>query len=237
MRILALYNAHNMPGRQDATGAFIPESINFAKFHQANGHTVERVGYDNLLVPKQLRRERFLALIERAAPFDAFVYFGHGLRSSLPSPSVDAAHVPQLAKLLASKAADPKKFIVVLYACSTGETPSALARVHALENGEGGFADKLRDELLAAGVTGGWVDGHTIAAHTTQNAYLRRFLLDPAVKDFGGDWLVAPKSPAWARWRERLHTPWREDPFRFEFPFMDAAAVRAACLAPKKKEA
>lgn len=223
MRILVIHNTKDTPGHDgDAHGAFVPESILFAKHRQALGDIVERIGFDNLL-PLTKRPSAFMDLIEKAQPFDAFVYLGHGLRSSLSSAQIGPAQRPAFVKLLAKKAISKTKLVVTLFACSTGETP----RMSKSTNGDDGFADLLRDDLEVQGFSEGWVDGHTIAAHATMNPYLRRFDLGPG-SNVGGDWLVAPTSPLWERWRARLKAPAKTDPFRFDFPYLSAEQIRAS---------
>jgi hypothetical protein len=221
MDILVVHNTQNTHGN-DASGAFIPEAVNFKKYRATLGDRVTLVGFDNLL-PKAARTAAFLRIVAEAAPFHAFVYLGHGLRNSLSSANIAGPNRTKLAKLLATKAIDKSRLYVTLYACSTGETTTKQA------DGEGGFADRLRDDLVDLGITGGWVDGHTCAAHATQNPYLRRFAIDAAEKDGGGDWVVDPKSAEWPRWRERLNAKWRDDPFRFVMPYMPIPAIRDAC--------
>lgn len=223
MKILVVHNAYNSPGHEnDAGGAFIPEAINFAKHRKALGDDVTLRAFDNLMSAVE-RPKAFLGIVEQAPAFDAFVYLGHGLRNSMSSANISGANRTKLAKLLAEKALDKKHLVVTLYACSTGETTTKQA------DGEGGFADRLRDDLVDAGITGGWVDGHTIAAHATMNPYLRRFTISAAEKDGGGDWVIEPNTHGWATWRARLKAKWRDDPFRFDFPYMTLAQIRAVC--------
>lgn len=223
MRILVIYNSKNTPdGGNDANGAFIPEAILFERRRKALGDTVQRIPFDNLL-PTRQRAAAFLGLMEKADAFDVFVYLGHGLRNSLVSAQIGAAQRPDFCRLLQKKAIDKTRMVVTLYACSTGETPRTIRG----PNGDGGFADLLRDDLEALGFTSGWVDGHTTAAHATNNPYTRRFDLGPE-SNIGGEWLVEPKSPDWERWRARLKARAKDDPFRFDFPYMTAAEIRAA---------
>lgn len=221
MQILAVHNTENTPPKHfnDAGGAFIPESYNFRKYRESQGDVVERVGFKNT-APFAERRAQVYSAIEKAEPFDCFAYFGHGLRNSLSSASIDQPHRREFTNLLMKKARS-KRLIVIFYACSTSETTTREA------DGEGGFADRCRDDLTAGGFIG-HVDGHTTAAHTTQNPKVRRFVMDPN-DTIGGEMLVDPTSPEYRRWKARLNSKWRDDPFRFMFPFMDAAAVRAAC--------
>ena len=84
MRILALYASKNAHGN-DARGAFIPQATLFARARRAAGDEVELVPFDPTIADRARRRAAFLALIEQAKPFDAIAYFGHGLRTGLPS--------------------------------------------------------------------------------------------------------------------------------------------------------
>lgn len=220
-RILILHASANSPGHgNDAGGAFIPEAINFAKYRTSLGDTCTRVPFDNLTPDKRKRGDAFLAAIRAAQPFDAFVYLGHGLRNSMSSAAIDQTRRGELVDALASKA-DRGSLVVTLYACSTGETTTGAV------DGEGGFADRLRDDLAALRLSG-WVDGHTCAAHATQNPYVRRFVVGHK-GNVGGEWLVDPASKEWKRWRDRLNAKWRDDPFRFVFPYLSGADVLEAC--------
>jgi len=225
MNILVLHASVNSHGH-DATGAFIPEGINFNKHRTSKGDTVQLIPYDNSLAPGK-RLEPFLKLIENANPFDAFVYLGHGLRNGLPSVGMTQANRKKFTDLLIKKAKNKKSLYVTLYACSSAETTTGQV------GGEGGFADKIRDDLVDAGFTQGWVDAHSVAGHATQNSMLRRFYLSKEQAASGGTWLVAPGSPEFAQWRKKLNSKWKDDPFRFDFPYMTAAEVLAACTKSK----
>ncbi len=223
MNILVIHNSQNAHGH-DAEGAFIPEAVLFERHHKALGNTVERVPFQNNLHPP-LRIRAFLKAIADAKPFDAFVYLGHGLKNGLPSAGLTNRDIPQLVTALLSKAKDPKKLIITLYACSTAGAPGANRNAN---DGEGGFADRLRDALAAKGMTEGWIDGHTLPAHATTNPYTRRFPMDaPTIN--GGEWIVEPKTALWKRWEERLHAKAAVDPFRFDFPYMTIEQIHAAC--------
>lgn len=221
MRILSLYASKNQHGN-DATGAFIPQAIGFAKARRAAGDVVEHVPFDPTIVDRAARRRAFLGAIEAAQPFDALVYFGHGLRTGLPSAGITMATLPALVAAIRRKAS--KRLIVTLYACSTAGAPG---RDRDKLEGDGGFADELRDALSVAGHVG-WIDAHTVAGHTTVNRMTRRFYLDGVARGTGGAWLVAPGSPEWAAWGRAL----KADPsFRFGFPFLTASELHAR-LAP-----
>ena len=217
MRNLALYASVNAHGN-DAKGAFIPQATLFAKHHRAAGHVVELVPFDPTIAVRAKRRAAFLAIIAASSSFDAIVYFGHGLRTGLPSAGFTLEQIDELAGAIHAKAS--KRLIVTLYACSTA---GAIGRDRDKLEGDGGFADELRDRLSVLGHTG-WIDAHTTAAHTTINLYTRRFYLDGIAKATGGAFIVAPGSPEWKSWHGALKT---DAPFRFGFPFMTATDILA----------
>lgn len=223
MNILVLHASKNSANHgNDAGGAFIPEAINFNKHRTTLGDKVTVVPYDNNL-PQGKRLESFLKLIEDAEPFDAFVYLGHGLRNGLPSAGVTQASRKRFTDLLVKKSKSKTKLIVTLFACSTAETTTGQP------GGEGGFADKVRDDLVVAGFTEGWIDAHPVPGHATQNSKVRRFYVSTEEASKGGTWLVAPGSPEFPKWKEKLNSKWRDDPFRFDFPYMTATQILHAC--------
>ena len=221
MNILVLHASENTHDN-DAGGAFIPEAINFNKHRTAQGDTVQVIPFKNSL-PQGKRLDEFLKLIDGANPFDAFVYLGHGLRNGLPSAGLTQASRKRFTDLLIKKAKNKKSLYVTLFACSAAETTTGQP------GGEGGFADKVRDDLVDAGFTQGWIDAHSVPGHATQNSMLRRFYLSKEQEASGGSWLVAPGSPEFAQWRKKLNSPWKKDPFRFNFPYMTATQVLAEC--------
>ena len=113
------------------------------------------------------------------------------------------------------------QFRVVLYCCSTAE--DGLAATDDLApgtGGEGGFADKLADELWFLGVDVE-VYGHVTAGHTTRNPYVRRFT-GSGNHAKGGEWLVQPKTPYWSKWVKLLTTK-----YRFDYPFESQAQIES----------
>lgn len=176
-RALALHATKNTGGKSDASGAFVPEAVHFAKHHACY-----RVGFDNTL-GATARRAFVEDTIRKHRDLEVVALFCHGLRRSLQT-----GHDMQTVARLASAIADASgpHVIVALYACSTGAT-------------ETGFAATLRDELAERGKTG-HVDSHTNAAHTTRNPFVRRFVMG----EREGDWVVEPGSREWKAWRASL---------------------------------
>jgi len=221
MNILVLHASENSHGN-DAKGAFIPESVFLNRTRTEAGDKVQVFPFKNSLAgPK--RFEEFCKLIDQAEPFDAFVYLGHGLRNSLPSANVTQANRKKFTDLLVKKAKNKKKLIVTLFACSTAETTTGQP------GGEGGFADKVRDDLVAAGFTQGWIDAHPVPGHATQNSLVKRFYISADEAAKGGSWIVAPGSPEFSKWKQRLNSPYKKDPFRFMFPYLTATEILNEC--------
>ena len=225
MNILVLHASENTNGVNDATGAFVPESVFFNKHRTAKGDVVQVFPFKNTL-PQAKRFAEFCKLIEGANDFDAFVYLGHGLRNSLPSAGVTQGNRKTFTDLLIKKSKNKKKLYVTLFACSTAETTTGQP------GGEGGFADKVRDDLVAAGMTEGWIDAHPVPGHATQNSLVKRFFVTPEEAPKGGVWLVAQGTPEFTNWKKRLNSKWKDDPFRFDFPYLTQAEVLTEC---KKK--
>lgn len=201
MTILVLTADRDMPGRHDYRGAFQPEADAFVAKH---GGTIVRIDQSQ---PAAGRFRQCLHAIEEHQP-DVLVYCGHGLRRSLPQLGASLGNLASFAAALALGGTAP---LVVLYACSAADGVAP--------GGEGGFCDGLRDALCNAEATGCRVLGHATAGHATRNPYVRAFTQASAL---GGEWLVAPGSPRWSRWRNAL-----QGPLRLEFPFLTAAELAA----------
>lgn len=211
MRAIALYAGYNLPGRRDSSGAFKPEAIRFAELHGTKAQD-----FDNRLgnVARSRAVENLITTLGTAlgGEVELIALFCHGWRAGLQTGH-RLRTVRGLADAIARSSAPHVR--VVLYACSTGAAPNNEP------GGEGGFADTLRDALVARGCRGGWVDAHTKPGHTTKMPYLRRFLIEESVK--GGEWVVEPVKPPWARWKRQL----KSTDLRFRFPFETSANVRA----------
>jgi len=235
VNLLALHASVNKsPLVNDAKGAFIPQAQVFAKIHTAAGHTVTRVPFANDLLPAA-RKKAFYDAIRAAKGLDGFAYFGHGLRTSLPSAGLQLSDIPELAKLLAAATnPDTRTLRIALYACSAAASPLRVVvrtddeGVYGGEgSGDGGFADLLRDALAQLKIKG-HVDAHINAGHTTTNPYVKRFVSDGEHTGVGGEWLVSPKdAKLFKAFRKKLTD---DRTFRMNFTFMEADAVRAALV-------
>lgn len=199
--ILVLTADRDTPGRHDWRGAFQPEADAFIAKH---GGKLVRIDQG------QAQAGRFrqtLQAIEEHQP-DTLVYFGHGLRRSLPQLGAGLGNIASIAGALALGSTGP---LVVLYACSAADGVAP--------GGEGGYCDALRDALCNAEATGCRVVGHSTAGHCCRNPYVREFT---STTTLGGAWLVAPGSPRWARWVKAM-----QGPMRFEFPHLSRAEIEA----------
>ena len=205
MTTLVLTADRNTIGRHDWVGAFDPEARAFMDVH----------GGVRVQIPQALtarcRFEAALRAVEEHRP-DVVAYFGHGLRRQLPQLGMGLHEAAAFGAAIAANATGAR---VVLYACSAADGTGP--------GGDGGFCDALRDALIGLGAVSSQVDGHSNGGHTTRNPYVRRFNVRTNV---GGDWIVAPGTPLWARWRAALMGP-----MRFRYPFLTAAEI-AAELAP-----
>lgn len=204
MTVLAITGDRNHR-RSDFTGAFLPESNAFRKLH---GGIVVRV---NLASSAVAMRRTVLDAIANHRPSHVAI-FCHGYTTGLQL-GFRRVHAAELAKALASVRCER----VTLYACSTGGGPGA--------GGDGGFADRLRDEMCKVGLVGCRVDAHDRAGHTTRLPYVRRFEgMDSPTGGAGGYYLVAPGSELWRSWVRAL----RDTDLRFRFPAMLTADVHRA---------
>lgn len=171
----------------------------------------------------QARRQQVLDILDGySGPLLRVVSFVcHGYRNgvqlgfSIRNASERAA-TDELLDLLATKCRGD--IVMPLYACSTGSSAPGESE------GEGGFADYLRDGLCSRGLTYCRVDGHTEVADAVSCPHVRRFEGDGGSSaGDGGQWVVDPASELFASWRRAL----RETDMKYRFPLMKAAAVRA----------
>lgn len=192
---IAIYPAHDSPGKRDSAGAFRPEARAFARLH---GGRV--CSFDNRKPPK----ERLVEVIDllRGQRADVVAFFCHGLRNSIQvGANIRNAHV------LAAALRDVGATTVPLYACDTARDNDGQRDDDMAEGpgGEGGFASALSAALSEARVF-----GHTVTAHATKAPHVREF-----IGGGNGEWLVTPGSPWWLTWKRALH---EDAGFRLSFP-------------------
>lgn len=201
MILLVLPNRNSI--RNDYGGGFYPWARLFQERHES---TMVRFDLDR---SKAVRRRDVLIAIDQFKP-DTICFFTHGLRKSLPQLGWTTENCAELASAIRKHATGPR---IVLYSClaGAGEGPE----------GDGGFADTLRDSLCAAGAVHCQIDAHTTSGRADANPYVRRFRGDGRPEGgLGGQWLVSPSSPLWPRWRTAL-----QGRMRWDFPFLTQAEI------------
>ncbi len=199
MSTIAFYP--NKAAKGDGFNVFYPEAKKYIQFHAGVG----AYGIDAMrmtgIVPVTEKRAAMAArrrqvldkLKELRTQYNTVAFFCHGWRTGMQF-GFDLSTVKVLAKEIVTGAEfDPQ---VTLYSCSCGAGDN---------DGDGGFADALRDELCKAGAEHSIVAAHTTAGHATSNPYVRMFEGQGSpVGGTGGSWIVAPKSELWDKWRKAL---------------------------------
>ena len=215
---LAIYPESNTKGKRDSTGAFQPEAQAVSRIHLCRARS-----FDNTASKRARRREVESTIRESAGGLGALALFMHGWKKGLQSGH-NTWNVKHLARAIEEVGANDIK--IALYACDTGRDNDSSRKDDSRPGpgGEGGFADKLRDSLVSLGLSGGWVDGHTVTAHTTKAPYVRRFYINEEAVNDGGEWLVTPGSPEWKAWRNALQS---SRSFRLSFPLMTKSEIYA----------
>lgn len=199
----------------DWSGAFRVEAARAAALYQVPPEQVVQIDVSR---PRAERLQQLLSAIERRAiDLEFLAIFCHGWRGGLQlGPYL--ADAPAVAAALRGRA--KLDLSVALYACTTGDGEDPDGPEGPAPGGEGGFADALRDALVAEGLIGVNVDAHTCRGHCCRNPFVRRFT---GATLLGGGWLLAPEDPLFLAWRRRL----RETDLRFRFPLMSPQAIRA----------
>lgn len=236
LRALAFVPTHNAPGKKDVTGAFLPEARRWCVIHGVDPH-VGIVQFDNR-ASKKARRAEIHAALERHPydrPLEHVAFFCHGLRNAIQtghSSKRFGLHTMRTILELVDRLRYAAHFdlCVTLYCCDTGRDADT-DKADDLKpgpGGDGGFADVLRDIMSGAGFEGGWVDAHTVTAHTTRAPYVRRFYTDgkPDGQN-GGGYIVEPRSPLWGVWRKALWSKASPTDIRLRFPRLTVREVHS----------
>lgn len=188
----------NSPGKVDMMGAFLPEARAFARFHRLPAGAIRTFPAAGPM--DQRRAVCSLALRAIDDPVDVVAWFCHGWRDGIQA-GYRLSDLPQLATILALATAPAAH--VLLYCCDTARDgdPEVGDDVQPGPGGDGGFADRLRDELEARGrqVT---VMAHASTGHCGTNPYARRFA--PGQGGRGGEWYVEPDGPLWRAWSRSM---------------------------------
>ncbi len=205
--IVVFVSGVNSKGKKDASGAFVPESKKFAKIHNI---PVENVFYVDCT--KRVSPTTRAEIVEKAlrnkkgANLKSIAFFGHGWSTGIQF-GFNLKNCYLLSKLIADCSDSDVK--IGLFACLTAENSIKDNDHRRIGPGtDGGFADRLRDNLVRNGVEYGWVDAHKTAGHAVWNPYVVRFLCE-SVKYLeygavGGGWIVEPGSRYWRYWVKML---------------------------------
>lgn len=219
MKSLVFYTSTNRKGKHDATGAFIPEALAFAKIHE-----VPKV--DVIAIPQNIppwdRRYLFRSAVRKrkkyGETYDGIVYLGHGSKSGLPGLGmgyrVKPSGTPEAMADLLSPILEPWA-TVVLYTCLAGKGF--------------GYADDLFHEFGENMPCGPTLVAHLSRGHTTFNPWAEYSGEGP---DGAGRDIIERDDPLWPRWRAALKA---DQWFRLSFPFMAHEQI-LAYLEPKDKE-
>lgn len=220
-RALVFVPEHNMHGKKDVTGAFLPEAEAFLEMC-AEGSEIVR--FDNSK-GFAARRKQVLAALEERKDFDTVAFFCHGWEKGIQA-GFSKATTKALAKAILDTCGDNEEVIVPLYCCSTGEDPDD-DDITAAGTGDDSFSDRLRDALCADGATQCRVMGHTTVGHTTSNPMV--LFMDGMGSEYGGVGGYPPVSPGarkmWSAWKKALRDRKGGNTLRFRFPFMTVGAI------------
>ena len=214
--ILVIYNSKNEKGKRDATGALIPEATKFAKLHKVPAENMLAIPCPGM--PKRKRLEEVCMFLRNKTGVKWVAMFCHGYSSGLQF-GLNKKNIPTFVQYLNMSCTKDVK--MTLYACSTASTIKQTRNI-SMPGTDNGYADKLRDAMLAAGMRGGWIDAHLTPGHTTRNPFVLRFYTQPTFEGSwdvpGGEWLVSPKSVLWRPWKKAVQN--MKDVFRFQFSNM-----------------
>jgi hypothetical protein len=224
---LVFYSNTNSHGKQDASGAFVPEALAFQRYHKIPDENCIGINCTKNNPPES-RRDQVLRIIGNRKNLDLLAFFGHGWPNGIQF-GLQRRHIPFLVQHLDNPSDSLK---VVIYACLTAENDVRDTDIHSVGPAtDGGFADLLRDELVRHGITKGWVDGHKTAGHATWNPYVVRFLCEsvdnPEIGGEGGAYIVPPNSQFWRKWVNVL----RKNPdVRYWFPLQTEMEIKEGLL-------
>lgn len=178
-----------------------------------------------------------LTTLRPPEPLGRVAFLCHGFRNRIQA-GFDMDTAGELAEAL-SKVATPNA-TVSLYCCSTGRS-SRDDGAGPFIDGEGSFADKLRDELVARGFRNSTILTHRTAGHLSRNPDVRIYDVERGALGGADVCLRIPLDPKatpaaktaavdlYKRFRGLLHTP----NGRWEIADMTAAEIETAARACK----
>jgi len=208
----------NSEGRRDFVGAFDVEAKNFMKLHKIPNECRLKV---DLSKGELGRKKQVIDFFQRMADLgyrsSHTALFCHGFTARVEL-GFRIGTVGDLVKCLTCVKVPNEPVGVILYCCSTGDGPG--------KDGDNGFADKLRDKLCEMGEVNCVVEAHVTAGHTTTNSQKKRYMgMGSPIGGVGGNWIVAPGTPSFVKWRKALQTE-----FRFKFHWMTIAEIHKYLL-------
>lgn len=214
MKGICFAPSYDAPGKRDTSTVFTPEAKRFVALH---GGRVFR--FNNSLVFRK-RARQILEELAKETDLDYVAFACHGWEG--PNAGIQAGfnlgNVAILARAIA--AATHRSPYVPFYCCEVGSDNDRDDKDDNVPGwaGDGGFADRLRDELALAGDSPR-VIAHTMTAHATFTPYVRVF--DGNAPAAGGPWLIGPSEIYWRRWRLALRT----GDLRLRIPFLSREAI------------
>lgn len=214
MSALVFAPMFNSEGKRDAD-EFRREAQAFCKLH---GITSGVKLFDSRMLPSaRCTQVRDWIEAQPISSVSTIAIFSHGYRRGL-QVGVNMLSVGVFADSITKVCT--RDLRVILYACDAARDADDDREDEddPGPGGNGGFADKLRDELVRRGVRA-TIYAHSTAAHTTRNPFVRRFDPDEMA---GGHWVVEPRSAQWEAWRRAL-----KGELRFRFPFLTQGQITA----------
>jgi len=216
--IMIFVPMHNT--KKSDAAEFMREAEAFRKLHHIDSECLRII--DNHKSKREMRRH-VLDDVDMWGLTGVF-FFCHGWESGIQL-GISLSDVCAVAHSIGTNLQDTS-VVVGLYCCSTGGTIGKKKQDETEPlGGDGGFADRLRDELCRVGAVDCRVLAHTVPGHTTKNPYLREFIGGGRpLGGSGGSWVIPPRhKPEFKAWRKLLRT----DPTaRFEIPFVSTGAIQ-----------
>ena len=214
---LIITGDRNTNGKKDYTGAFSPEAARFMSVVPGM-HDIRTVDVSKGMGARKTDLFSKLDDLKRGGVlYNDVAFFMHGWAKGI-QVGIQLNDVPQLVELLLPLTANghgaDHPLHIILYCCLTGDVPgSPKADQQKLgPGGDGGFADRVRDEFCKAGRPWVKVYAHTTAGHTTRNPWVRTFEgKGSTIGAVDGDWLVRSSkagraSPLWKPWQDALNS-------------------------------
>lgn len=218
MKTLIITGDRNSPNKRDYTGAFQPEAERFSEL-MTHDNFLCRTERINISLSMKERRKQFadkISCCHSGAMYNCIAFFMHGwakgIQCGLRLEDLEEFAYECVQEDVIASGSKENPIYIILYCCLTADVPgSPKANQKKLgPGGDGGFADRMRDEFCKHDEPWIKIYAHTTAGHTTRNPYVRTFEgKGSQVGGVDGDWLVRPKksgvqSPLWDNWVKAL---------------------------------